>query len=195
MLRNSGVLSYKDMLGFFLKNLMVRVTVMKPHKGCIRLILFKYWLHERVTWEIVTPRIPMLTEGEPRLTLVFEGWQFPLFSSRAVNNYYIILNVNQIYRLHYVWFQNNPGHVNILVCTSYSVNSNIHMTPVRIYGEPYAHKFCTVDIFWNITRPQAISPIAKFHHVLGRGFMIQGVILIFIKCFSANQNQLFYMKV
>ena len=37
------------------------------------------------------------------------------------------------------------------------------MTPVRIYGEPYVHKFWAVDIFWNITRRQAISPIAKFH--------------------------------
>ena len=27
--------------------------------------------------------------------------------------------------------------------------------------------------FWNITRHQAISPVAKFHHVLGRGFMIR----------------------
>ena len=28
--------------------------------------------------------------------------------------YYIILNVNlKIHRLHYVWFQNNPGQVNI----------------------------------------------------------------------------------
>ena len=41
--------------------------------------------------------------------------------------------------------------------------------PVRIYGELYAHKFCAVDIFWNITYRQAISPVAKFHHVLGRG--------------------------
>ena len=47
--------------------------------------------------------------------------------------------------------------------------------------------------FWeyHITRRQAISPIAKFHHVLGRGFMIQRVILILIKCLSANQIQLF----
>ena len=69
------------------------------------------------------------------------------------------------------------------------------MTPVRIHGEPYAHKFCAVFIFWNITRRQAISPVAKFYHVLGRGFIIQRVILIFINCLSANQNQLFYMKV
>ena len=50
-------------------------------------------------------------------------------------------------------------------------------------------------IFWNITRRQAISPVAKSHHVLGRGFTIQRVILSVIKCLSANQNQLFYMKV
>ena len=49
--------------------------------------------------------------------------------------------------------------------------------------------------FWNITRRQAISSVAKFHHVLGRSFMIQWVILIFIKCLSANQNRLLYMKV
>ena len=29
---------------------------------------------------------------------------------------------------------------------------------------------------WNITRRQAISRVAMFHHVLGRGFMIQRVI-------------------
>ena len=40
----------------------------------------------------------------------------------------------------------------------------------------------------------SISHVAKFRHVLGRGFMIQRVILIFFKCFSVNQNQLFYMK-
>ena len=72
---------------------------------------------------------------------------------------------------------------------------NSHTTPIRIYDEPYEHKFCAVHIFFNITRRQAISPVAKFHHVLGTGFMIQRVILIFIKCLSANQNQLFYMKV
>ena len=42
--------------------------------------------------------------------------------------------------------------------------------PVRTYGEPYAHKFCAVDIFWKITCRQAISPVVKFHPVLGRGF-------------------------
>ena len=49
-------------------------------------------------------------------------------------------------------------------------NSNAHTTPVRIYGEPYAHKFCAVDIFWKITCRRAISPVVKLHHVLGSGF-------------------------
>ena len=93
------------------------------------------------------------------------------------------------------WFQNNRGQVNICVCISYSVSSNPHTAPVRIYGEMYAHKFCAVEIFWNINSRQAISPVAKFHHMLGRGFRIQWVILIFIKCLSANQNQLFYKTV
>ena len=39
-----------------------------------------------------------------------------------------------------------------------------------------------------------ISPVAKFHHVIGRGFMIQRVILIFIKSLSANQYQYFTWK-
>ena len=141
-------------------------------------VLYEYWLHERVTWEIVTPGKPVLIEAKLGLTLVFEGWQFPMLPSLAVNNYYIILNVDWIHRLHYVWFQNNPCQVNICVCISYSVNSNAHTTQVRIWGEPYTHKFCTVNIFLNITHCQAISPVAKFHHVLGRGFMIQREVFI-----------------
>ena len=69
---------------------------------------------------------------------------------------------------------------------------NAHMTPVRIYGEQYAHKFCY--FFWNITHRQAISPVAKFNHVLGRGFMIQQVILIFIKCLSTIRINYFTWK-
>ena len=38
------------------------------------LILYKYWLHERVTGEIVTPRKPMATEVKPRLTLTQIAW-------------------------------------------------------------------------------------------------------------------------
>ena len=44
--------------------------------------------------------------------------------------------------------------------------------------------------FWKITRRQALSPVTKFHHVLGRGFMVKRVILIFIKCLLSNHNRL-----
>ena len=37
------------------------------------IILYKYWLHERVTWEIVILKKPMSTKAKPKLTLVFEG--------------------------------------------------------------------------------------------------------------------------
>ena len=30
------------------------------------------------------------------------------------------------------------------------------MTPISMYGEPYVHKFCAVDNFWNITLHKAI---------------------------------------
>ena len=57
--------------------------------------------------------------------------------------------IKYIFTLHYIYvcFQNNPGQVNIWGCISFSVNSNAHTTPVRIYGDPFAHKFCAVDIF------------------------------------------------
>ena len=42
--------------------------------------------------------------------------------------------------------------------------------------------------FWNITRRHAISPVAKFHDVLGHGFMIQRVILIFYQM-SLSQSE------
>ena len=95
----------------------------------LHFILYKYWPRQS-RW----------------LTLIFKGWQFPMLPSLAVN-IHIILNVNLKHCLHYVWFKNISCEVNIWVWISYSVNSNAHMTPVRIYGEPYAHKFCTVTIF------------------------------------------------
>ena len=44
---------------------------------------------------------------------------------------------------------------------------NAHTTSVRIYGEPYAHKFCTVDFFpssSNITRSQVQSRVSAWFH-------------------------------
>ena len=61
--------------------------------------------------------------------------------------------------------------MNIWVCISYSINSNAHTTPVRIYGEPYAHKFWAVDIFLeyrqsssNITPCQVPSRVRAWFH-------------------------------
>mgnify|MGYP003690464617 CR=1 FL=1 len=134
------------------------------------------------------------TEAEPRLTLVFEDWHFPCdpLVQSIINILYWMLIKNNVYITFGI---KTTGKVINSVCISYSVNSNALTMPVRIYGEPYAHKFCVIDIFWNITRRQGMSPVARFHHVLGRSFVIQRVILIFIKCLSVNQNQLIYMKV
>ena len=53
------------------------------------------------------------------------------------------------------WFQNNPGQVYFCACVWFCAYSNAQMTPCcQIYDEPYAHKFCAVDIFSNITRQQ-----------------------------------------
>lgn len=53
------------------------------------------------------------------------------------------------------------------------------MRPIRIFCETKAHKFYAGDNFWNIIGRQEMSPVAMFHNVLGRGFVIQQVILIF----------------
>ena len=52
--------------------------------------LNKYWLHESVTWEIVTPPKLMSNSASPRSTLVSRGWQFLMLTSRAVNIYIIL---------------------------------------------------------------------------------------------------------
>lgn len=69
--------------------------------------------------------------------------------------------------------------MNTCACISYSVYSDAHMRPIRIFCERKAHKFYAGDNFWNITGRQEMSPVAMFHNVLGRGFVIQQVILIF----------------
>ena len=103
-----------------------------------------------------------------------------------------ILNVNWIHRL----YQNNPGQVNIWVCISYSVNSNAHTTPIIIYGEPYANKFCGVYIFWNIIRRQVISPVAKFHHVLGLvSYDSASVIGFYQMCLSQSESTILHESI
>ena len=113
-----------------------------------------------------------------------------MLPSCAGSNYYIIMNVNQIHHLHYhVLFQNNPGQVNICSFILYFLHSNAQMLLVRIYSEPYVDKFCTVNVFFNITRRKAISQVAKFLHLIGCGSMIQRVILI-LSNFAISKNLL-----
>ena len=54
-------------------------TNMKHSKIIRNGILYKYWLHERIVWKIVTPRKPMSTEAKPRWTLVSKGDDFPYY--------------------------------------------------------------------------------------------------------------------
>ena len=76
------------------------------------------------------PRKPNVDRGEAEVDTGFRGVTISHFTL-SCTQYYIILSVNWIHRLHNVWFQNNLGQVNILVCLSYSVYSNAHTTPVR----------------------------------------------------------------
>ena len=78
------------------------------------------------------------------------------------NQHIITNNINY-------WIVTNIIHEPVLIGASLHTISNTHTTPVRINGEPYVHKFCAFDNIWNITRRQAMSHVAKFHHVLGRG--------------------------
>ena len=71
------------------------------------------------------------------------------------------------------------------------VNSNTHTKPVRIYGEPINS---AVDFFEISPVINQYNPLPSFF-MLGLGFMVQRVILIIVKCLSANQNQLFYIKI
>ena len=118
---------------------------------------------------------------------------YPIVQSIFIILYWML--ILSMHLLYYVWFQNNPGQVNIWVYISSSVNSNAHMTPDRIYGEPYVHQFCGVDIFLNITRRQVISPVAQFHHLLGCGFVNQWVILIFTKCLSILHESIIFENI
>ena len=75
----------------------------------------------------------MLTAAKPRLTLVFKGVTSPMLPTRAVNNYYIILNVSSP-RLRTVSKQSRSSEYLSL----YFVFRN---QTLILYGEPYAHKF------------------------------------------------------
>ena len=124
----------------------------------------------------------------------FRGVTFPMLPSLAVNIYHIVLNVNEIHCLHYVWFQSNQGRVNVWVCVSHFVNqlfirrqaeSMVNRSRLILRSRYFLEYHPSSS---NITRYQGPSR-------LGRGLMIQRVVLILFKCLLANQNRLFYMKV
>ena len=47
-----------------------------------------------------------------------------------------------IHRLHYIWFQT----IQVKLMFEFVFHTP-YIQPVRIYGEPYTHKFCAVNIF------------------------------------------------
>ena len=109
-----------------------------------------------------------------------------MLPSREVNIFFRILNVNKMHRLHYVWFQNNPGQVNICTCILYS---NIQTLSCNS-PEPMVNR-ARLDSVQSISFE--ISAVIKQNHPLTSS----------IKCFSIIQrviilnqsNQLFYIKV
>ena len=78
----------------------------------------------------------------------------------------IILTVSYKYWLHEKVLSRSSEYL-------YLYFSNAQMTPVRIYGEPYAHKFCTVDIFGNINCYKQYVTHWHSLHMLGYGLMIR----------------------
>ena len=54
------------------------------------MLLYKYWLHERLTWEITN-----VDQGEAEVDFGFRGVTISLsmLPSRSVNIYHIILNI------------------------------------------------------------------------------------------------------
>jgi hypothetical protein len=64
------------------------------------------------------------------------------------------------------------------------------------YGEPYAQQFCAVKIFFFIVnRCHALLTVAMNCYSKDVIYARVGVTVFFVKCFSANQIQVFYMKV
>ena len=88
-----------SILIFTITNYLLLYTLLKRFMFCYISVLlvatfYKYWLHERVTWEIVTPRKPMSTEAKLRLTLVLRGDNllcYPLVHSIIIILYWMLI--------------------------------------------------------------------------------------------------------
>ena len=88
-----------SILIFTITNYLLLYTLFKRFMFCFISVLlvatlYKYWLHERVTWEIVTQRKPMSTEAKLRLTLVLRGDNllcYPLVHSIIIILYWMLI--------------------------------------------------------------------------------------------------------
>ena len=111
---------------------------------------------------IFTPRKPLSTEADSG----FRGVTISHVLSRAVNNYHVILKVYS--------YTSSTLRMVSKQSRSYSVYSNAQTTPVRIYGEPYTHKFCAVDnpSSSNINRCQVPSRVIATKHISTDSFLI-----------------------
>ena len=141
-----------------------------------------------VTLEIVIPRKPLLTEAKQTLVLNGDNFQCYLLY-RQYFSYFTecSFDISSLY----VCFQNNTGKVNICSHIPYFIYSNAQMRQVKLIIIIINNNFYYLEYHpssSNINR-------CKVHHVLWRKIIFQQVILIFINCFSYNQNQLFHMKV
>ena len=122
------------------------------------------------TWEIDTPGKPMSTDAKPRLTLVFEGLQFPMLLARANTSSTLRLVSKQSRSSEYL----NLYFVLRQFKRSYETK--------RINCESYVHKFCAVDIFWNITR-QLMYKICKIQKKSFTGYLWPPVSFSSLKLF------------
>ena len=131
----------------------------------VKIALYRYWLQKTT-----------VDEGKPRftVTVVFEGWQFPMLTSCAGNIYHIILNAteNIPYTLRRVSKQSRSS-VEYLRLFLYSVYSNAQIRPGKIYmyGKLFVQEFCPVYIFLeyqpsssNNTRCQVPSCVRAWFH-------------------------------
>ena len=114
---------------------------------------------------------------------------FPMLPSRAINNCYI----NWMFFTYIVYLTRGFKTIQVTFICEFVFCTLLIQRLIRRQSDSMVNRMrihSAQSIFiWKINRREAISTVAKLHHVIGRGLMIQQVILIFIKCLSANQNK------
>lgn len=84
------------------------------------------------------PRKPSSILASPPLTLVFSVWQLPMVPSRAGSIHNIML-------ITLCLVSNQTKSSEYFSLLSYFKYPNVHIRTVRIYGKPYAYKFCAFN--------------------------------------------------